>query len=81
MIRFVKHYIFSQGYFLTYFSFLLIYGGLGVGVLGLWSWIGFVGLGFSFDGVWGLWCKAFWVFWGWGSLNKYRRISLGKNFA
>ena len=22
----------------------------------------FLGLGFSVDGVWGLWCVAFWVF-------------------
>ena len=28
-------------------------------------------------GVWGLWCGAFWVFWGWGSLYKHRRITLG----
>ena len=34
-----------------------------VGVLGLGSYIGFLGLGFSVDGVWGLWCGAFWVFW------------------
>ena len=31
-------------------------GGLGLGVLGL---------GFSADGVWGLWCGAFWDFWVW----------------
>ena len=35
----------------TFFSNLLIYGGLGFGVLGLGSWIGFLGLGFSVDGV------------------------------
>ena len=42
----------------TFFSFLLIYGGVGVGVLGLGSWIGFLGLGFSVDGFWGLWSGA-----------------------
>ena len=42
-----------------FFFFWLIYGGLGVGVLGLGSYIGFLGLGFSVDGVWGLWCGAF----------------------
>ena len=41
---------FSQGYSLDFFSFLLIYGGLGVGVLGIGSWIGFLGLVFSVDG-------------------------------
>ena len=43
----------------TFFSFLLIYGGFGVGVFGLWSWIGLLGLGFSVDGVWALW--FYWV--------------------
>ena len=34
------------------------------GVLGLGSYFGFLGLGFSVDdGVWGLWCGAFWVVW------------------
>ena len=33
----------------TFFSILLIYGGLGVGFLGFMSWIWF--LGFSVDGV------------------------------
>ena len=32
-----------------FFSFLFIYGGLGVGVLGLWSWIGFWGGGEEFS--------------------------------
>ena len=36
----------------TLFLFLLIYGGLGVGVSGLGSWIGLFGLGFSADEVW-----------------------------
>ena len=38
-------------------------GGLGFGVLG--SYFGFLGLGLSVDGVWGLWCGAFWVFLVW----------------
>ena len=39
-------YIFSQGYFYTFFSFLTIYGGLGVGV---WDWV-FLGLRFQLMG-------------------------------
>ena len=42
---------FPQLFFILFFSFLLIYGGLGVGVLGLGFWIGFLGLVFSVDGV------------------------------
>ena len=38
-----------------FFLFLLIYGGLGFG-------FGFLGLGFSVDLVWGLWCGAFLAF-------------------
>ena len=49
----------------NFFLLLLIYGGLGFGVLGLGSYFGFLGLGLSVDGVWGLWCGAFWVFWVW----------------
>ena len=47
----------------NFFLFWLIYGDLGFGALGLGSYIGFFGLGFSFDGFWGLWVGAFWVFW------------------
>ena len=36
----------------------------------------FLGLGFSADGVLGLW-----VFWSLGSLYEHRRINLGKNVA
>ena len=36
-----------------FFLFWLIYCGLGFGVLGLGSYIGFLGLGFSVDGVLG----------------------------
>ena len=35
------------------------------GVLGLGFYFGFLGLGLSVDGVWGLWCGAFWVSWVW----------------
>ena len=28
-------------------------------------YFGFLGLGLSVDGVLGLWCGAFWVFWVW----------------
>ena len=44
----------------TFFTFLLIYGGLGFGDSG--SWIGFLGLIFSIDQVLGLWCRAFMFF-------------------
>ena len=33
-----------------------------IGVLGLGSWVGFrgfLGLGCSVDGVWGMWCRAY----------------------
>ena len=70
------------GYFLYFFShFLLIYGGFGVGFLRLGSWIGFLRLGFSVNGVYGLWCGAFKAFWGLNCLCKHRRITLGKNLA
>ena len=59
-----SRYIFSQVYSLYIF---LIFAHLWCfGVLGLGSYIGFLGLGFSVDGVWGLWCGAFWVFSGMG---------------
>ena len=51
---------FPRLFFIFFFSFLLIYGGLGVGVLGSWIW--FLGLVFSVDGVSRLWCGVFWVF-------------------
>ena len=49
--------------------------------LGLGSWIGFLGLGLSVDGVWGLGCGAFWVLWGWGSLYNHKRNTLGKKMV
>ena len=55
-------YFFPGLFFIIFFLFWLIYGGLGFGVLGLGSYIGFLGLGISVDGVWGLWCEAIWVF-------------------
>ena len=39
--------LFFPGLFYNFFLFWLIYGGLGLG-----SYIGFLGLGFSVDGVW-----------------------------
>mgnify|MGYP001803804506 CR=1 FL=1 len=58
-------YIFSQVYSLYFFfSFLLIYGCLRVEILGFGFWFGFFGLGFLVDGVWGLWCRASFVFLG-----------------
>ena len=53
---------------------MLTYGGWGFRGWGL----GLLRLGFSADRVWGLWCRAFWGFWGWGSIYKHRRINLGK---
>ena len=58
-VKFIKseshaRYIFSHGYSLYFFSFLLICGGSGVGVLGLGSRIGFLGLGFSVGRISGL---------------------------
>ena len=38
---------------------MLIFGVLGFGILGLGSWIGFVGLGVSVDGVDGVWLSGF----------------------
>mgnify|MGYP001800260813 CR=1 FL=1 len=57
--RCLRCYIFPRFILYAFFSFLLIYGGLGVRVLGLGSWIEFLGLGFSIDGVWSLWYGAF----------------------
>ena len=53
-------------FFIFFFSFLLIYGGSGVGVLGSWIW--FLELVFSFDGDFRLWCGVFWVVLGFGLL-------------
>ena len=56
-------YFFPRGILYNFFLFWLIYGGFGFGVLGVGSYIGFLGLGISVDGVWGLWYRAFWLFW------------------
>ena len=56
-------YFFPRVILYNFFLLWLIYGGLGFGVLGLGFYIGFSGLGFSVDGVLGLWCGALWVFW------------------
>ena len=70
-VKFIKskshaRYIFSHGYSLYFFSFLLIYGGFGVGVLGL--ELGFWGWGFQLVGF-----QA--------SLCKHIRITVGANLA
>ena len=39
-----------------------------------------MGLEFSVNAIWGLWCGALWVLWSWGSLCNHRRITLGKSF-
>ena len=64
-------------FFSQFCSFLVVWE------LGFWGWglrlgFRFSGLGFSVDGVCGLWSGAFWVFWGWGSLYKHRKIPLEK---
>ena len=53
-------YFFPRVILYNFFLFWLIDGGLGFGVLVLESYIGFLGLGFLVDGVWGLWCGVFW---------------------
>ena len=63
----LRLYSFPRFIIYNFLLFLLIYGGFG-----------FLGLGFSVVGVWGLWCEAFWVFWGWGSLYNHKGIILGK---
>ena len=40
--------------------------------------VGFLRLEFSVDGVFGLLGWGLLVLWGWGSLNKHRKITLGK---
>ena len=62
----------------TFFSILLIYGGLGVGFFGLWSWIGLLGLGFLADWVGPCGVGPSVVLSGRGSLYKHRGITLGK---
>ena len=49
-------------FFIPFVSFSLIYNGFEIGVKGLGSWIGLLGLGFSVEGVWCLCCGVFLVF-------------------
>ena len=52
-----KNAIFFPGFII--YTFFLIFAHLWwVGVLGLGSWIWFLGFGFSVDEVWGLWCGS-----------------------
>ena len=87
MMRQVPHFyyalFFSRVILYTFFSFLLIYGGLGVGFF----WVGDWGLGLGFwgggvtisvDGFWGQWCDAFWSLWDWGSVYKQEKNNSGK---
>ena len=71
-------FIFFPGLFFTLLSNFWLFGGLGVGVFVLGSWIGFLGVVISVNGVWGLGCGALCVMWCWGSLHEHRRINLGK---
>ena len=71
--------VFFLGLFFIFFSlfcsFMVV---LGWGFL-FGFWIRLLGLGFLVEGVSGLWCEAFWVFFeGWGSLYKHRRINWAK---
>ena len=62
-------------------SFLILWW---VGVLGLVSWIGFLGSGVSVDGVLGLWCGAVWALWVfgvWALYIKIEELTWKKNFA
>ena len=52
--------------FFSHFCSFTVFWGFGVRVL---NWV--LGLWFSVDGILGLWCKASWGFWGWGSLYKF----------
>ena len=67
-------------FFVLFLSFLLIYVGLGVGVLRLGVGLGFWGLGYHLMGF-GACGLGLQGFWGWGSVYKHRRITLGKKFA
>ena len=53
-----ERYIFFPGLFFILLSLFCLF----MVVLGLGSWIGFLGMVFSVDRVWGLWCGAFWGF-------------------
>ena len=44
--------------FFSYFYSFIVVWGFGVGVLDK-----VLRLGFSVDGVWSLWCRAFWILW------------------
>ena len=57
----ISNIIFPRVILYNFFLFWLVYGDLGFGVKG--PYIGFLGLGFSVDEVFGLWCRAYWVFW------------------
>ena len=72
-------YFFPGLLFILFSLFCSFNGGWGVGVLG--SWIGSFGVGlFSWCGF-GLWCRAFYDFWGWDSLYKHRRITLNQKLC
>ena len=73
-------YFFPRVILYNFLLFWLIYGGLGFGVLGLGSYIGFLGLGFSVDGF-GACGVGPSGFLGWGSLYKHKRITLGKKWC
>ena len=54
-------YFLPRLFFIFFIYIWVICSGFGVGVLLFGSWIGLLGLRFSVDGVWGLWCGAFWI--------------------
>ena len=67
---------FPRFFFIFYphfFSFMVVWGL--VFWNGVLNWVS--GVMVFLDGVWGLWCGAFWIFRGSGFLYKHRRINPG----
>ena len=57
-----------------FFPFMVVWG-LGFGGWDL--WLSFWGSGFMLMGFWGLWCTAFWVFFGGGGLgSSYKHVKI-----
>ena len=61
--------LFPRDILCIFFTFLLICGVLGVGLLGLGSWIGFFGWGFQLIGFGACGVGPSGFFWGVGALN------------
>ena len=65
---------FSRVYF--WYFFLILCSFMVVRGLGFWIFDWAFGVRYSDEWVWGLWCLAFWAFFGLVSLHKHRRITL-----